>query len=344
MRRIVILLALIVLAGGLALTADTVKLKNGRIVKGRVVQFRNAEFTVEVSPGERVLLLQDSVESIEFDAASSAPSVAAPSAGGMAGEKVVTLDNRQEVVATGIRVRKGDKVVVRASGEMTWSDGRKTTPAGTPSRDSFLPFPGEPLGVLVAMVGSPQSPTYHLIGESAEFEALSDGELFLQINARSLAGASGAYTARIATPMAATAGATTPAAAAAAGSPQSYRKDVDIPATQAWVDTGIDLQEGDVLRIVAEGTINYTSSKTCGPEGGDRDWRDLIRALPVNDKGRGALIGKMGEGGAVLAFYVGERADLTVERRGRLFLGINDDNYGDNSGSFKVRIRVNPPR
>jgi len=346
MRRIVILLALIVLAGGLALTADTVKLKNGRIVKGRVVQFRNAEFTVEVSPGERVLLLQDSVESIEFDAASSAPSVAAPSAGGMAGEKVVTLDNRQEVVATGIRVRKGDKVVVRASGEMTWSDGRKTTPAGTPSRDSFLPFPGEPQGVLVAMVGSPQSPTYHLIGESAEFEALSDGELFLQINARSLAGASGSYTARVQTPMGSTATATTPASAAAtpSGAAPTSRKDVEVPANQSWVDTGIDLREGDVLRIVAEGTINYTSSKTCGPEGGESDWRVLSRALPVNDKGRGALVGKMGEGGAVLAFFVGERADLTVERRGRLFLGINDDNYGDNSGSFQVRIRVNPGR
>ena len=110
------------------------------------------------------------------------------------------------------------------------------------------------------------------------------------------------------------------------------------------MDTGIDLQEGDVVRIVAEGPINYPTSKTCGPGGGERDWADLLRKLPVNDQGRGALIGKMGEGGAVLAFFVGEHAEFTVERKGRLFLGINDDDYKNNSGSFKIRIRLNPPR
>src|SRR3990167_2709441 len=64
MRRFVFF-SLILLVGALALEADTVKLKNGRVVKGRVVQFKNGEFTVEVSPGERVLLLQESVERSE---------------------------------------------------------------------------------------------------------------------------------------------------------------------------------------------------------------------------------------------------------------------------------------
>ncbi len=348
MRRLGIVLILCVLASGLTLQADTLKLKNGRVVKGRVVQFRNGEFTVEVSPGERVLLLQESVESIDFEI-STAPASAASAAGGMAAEKTVVLDSSQEVVATGIQLRKGDKVVIRASGEMTWSDGRKTSPAGTPSRDSFLPFPGEPLGVLVAMVGSAMSPTYHIIGENAEFNPSTDGELFLQINARSLEGARGSYTARVQTPMGSTAAAPATTAAGTGATTtsttqRSLRKDLEVPANQEWVDTGIDLQEGDVLRIVAEGTINYTTSKTCGPGGGERDWQDLIRRLPVNDQGRGALIGKMGEGGAVLAFFVGERAEFTVERKGRLFLGINDDDYRNNSGSFQVRVRLNPPR
>jgi len=348
MRRFVFF-SLILLVGALALEADTVKLKNGRVVKGRVVQFKNGEFTVEVSPGERVLLLQESVESIEFEGGAAPAPTGGSAAGGMAAEKTVVLDSSQEVVATGIQLRKGDKVVIRASGEMTWSDGRKTTPAGTASRDSFLPFPGEAMGVLVAMVGSAMSPTYHIIGENAEFTPGTDGELFLQINARSLEGARGSYTARVQTPMGATASApaATGSGTTTTGSTtteRGLRKDVEVPANQEWVDTGIDLQEGDVVRIVAEGTINYTTSKTCGPGGGDRDWADLLRKLPVNDQGRGALIGKMGEGGAVLAFFVGERADFTVERKGRLFLGVNDDDYRNNSGSFKVRIRLNPPR
>jgi hypothetical protein len=348
MRRTTVLALLLVVAGGLAIQADTVKLKNGRVVKGRVVQFRNGEFTVEVSPGERVLLLQESVESIEFEGGTTPAPSGGSAAGGMAAEKTVVLDSSQEVVATGIQLRKGDKVVIRASGEMTWSDGRKTSPAGTASRDSFLPFPGEPLGALMAMVGSAMSPTYHVIGENAEFTPGTDGELYLQINARSLEGARGSYTARVQTPMGATASAGTPASGTGTTTTttteRSLRKDLEVPANQEWVDTGIDLREGDVLRIVAEGTINYTTSKTCGPNGGERDWQDLLRRLPVNDQGRGALIGKMGEGGAVLAFFVGEHAQFTVERKGRLFLGINDDDYRNNSGSFHVRIRLNPPR
>ena len=352
MRRLVFF-SLLLLAGALALQADTLKLKNGRVVKGRVTQFKNGEFTVEVSPGERVLLLQESVESIEFEAALAGTPAAPSAAGGMAAEKTVVLDSSQEVVATGIQLRKGDKVVIRASGEMTWSDGRKTSPAGIASRDSFLPFPGEPMGALVAMVGSAMSPTYHVVGEQAEFNPSTDGELFLQINARSLEGARGSYTARVQTPMGATASAPASAPASATSgtgttttttTQRSLRKDLEIPANQEWMDTGVDLEEGDVIRILAEGTINYTTSKTCGPGGGERDWADLIRKLPVNDQGRGALIGKMGTGGAVLAFFVGERADFTVERKGRLFLGINDDDYRNNSGSFKVRIRLNPPR
>lgn len=344
MRRLAVVLFLFVLAGALALQADTIKLKNGRVVKGRVVQFKDGEFTVEVSAGERMLLLQENVDSIDFEGA-PAGSSAANAGGGMAAEKTVVLDSSQEVVATGIQVRKGDKVTIRASGEMTWSDGRRTSPAGSASRDSFLPFPGEPMGAVVAMVGSAMSPTYYVVGEQAEFNPSTDGELFLQINARSLEGARGSYTARVQTPMGATASASSATSTTTSStSARSFRKDVEVPANQEWVDTGIDLQEGDVIRIVAGGTINYASSKSCGPNGGERDWKDLLRQLPVNDNGRGALIGKMGTGGAVLAFFVGERTELTAERAGRLFLGINDDNYKDNSGSFQVRIRVNPPR
>lgn len=346
MRRLVFF-SMLLLAGALALQADTLKLKNGRVVKGRVTQFKNGEFTVEVSPGERVLLLQESVESIEFEAAPAGTPAAASAAGGMAAEKTVVLDSQKEWVATGLQLRKGDKVVIRASGEITWSDGRKTSPAGAASRDSFLPFPGEPMGALVAMVGSAMSPTYHVIGEQAEFSPNTDGELFLQINARSLEGARGSYTARVQTPMGATASAPASAAGTSGSTTttgRSLRKDLAISANQEWVDTGVDLEENDVIRIVAEGTINYTTSKTCGPGGGERDWADLVRQLPVNDKGRGALIGKMGTGGAVLAFFVGERAEFKVERKGRLFLGINDDDYRNNSGSFQVRIRLNPPR
>src|SRR3972149_9666846 len=101
MRRLLIVLFLCVLAGGPALQADTLKLKNGRVVKGRVTQFKNGEFTVEVSPGERVLLLQESVESIEFEAAPAAAPAAASAAGGVGAGKTGGLASRPEGDGTG---------------------------------------------------------------------------------------------------------------------------------------------------------------------------------------------------------------------------------------------------
>ena len=120
--------------------------------------------------------------------------------------------------------------------------------------------------------------------------AASDGELYLQINARSLAGAKGSYTARIAQ---LTTTAPSPVPTGGSQPPvvsqpdrRALRYELSVPSEKAWTDTGVDLLAGDTLRITAEGTINYTSSKTCGPDGGKREWGDLLKALPVNDVGR----------------------------------------------------------
>jgi hypothetical protein len=232
---------------------------------------------------------------------------------------VVTLDSSQEVVATGVRLRKGDRVRITASGQMTFSDGRSSGPGGRNENESW-PFPGTPLGMLVAMVGSPTSPTYEPVGESREFAAASDGELYLQINVRSLAGAKGSYTARIAQ---LTTTATSPGTGGTTPAPQPDRRalryDIQVPSEKAWTDTGVDVLAGDTLRITAEGTINYTTSNTCGPDGGKREWGDLLKALPVNDVGRGALVGMIGESGGQ-AFLVGAKFEGTVAANGRLFL------------------------
>jgi hypothetical protein len=38
-------------------------------------------------------------------------------------------------------------------------------------------------------------------------------------------------------------------------------------------------------------------------------------------------------------FAIGEQASLTVQETGQLFLGINDDETGDNRGEFRVKIQ-----
>lgn len=323
--------------------ADTIKLKNGRVVKGEVVRYGNGEFVVllpaadsRTGQRDRLILFADTVESIEFDSASSA-AVAGP------GEKVVVLDAASEIVSTGVQLRRGERVRISASGEMQFPDGRVSSPKGLDKPESW-PFPGERFGILIAMVGDPRATIYQLVGEQAEFEAPRDGELLLQINARSLQGARGAYTARIqqlsvasAAPAAST---TTPTSSSTPS--RQLSKQIDVPAEREWTDTGIDLLPGDTLRISAEGTVNYSSTKTSGPAGGEREWKDLIRALPVNDVGRGALIGLVGQTGAATPFYIGPKDEFQVDKSGRLFLGINDDDYRNNRGSFRVRVEIIP--
>jgi hypothetical protein len=338
---IVLLLGFLILASAAATLADTIRLKNGREIHGQVVSFGNGEFIVLVTPSggqadyrDRRILLVESVESIEFDAAGTA-AAAGPS------EELIVLDASQEVVATGVQVRRGDRVHITASGQMQFADGRVSGPAGLDSRETW-PFPGERFGVLIAVVGDPQSSSiYYVIGEEDEFEARSDGEVFLQINARSLQGARGAYTARMGAPGAAGDPTGSPATSAPAPGP-TVRHEREIPANKDWTDTGIDIMSGDTIRFSVEGTIHYTSSRTCGPDGARRDLKDLFRALPVNDVGRGAFIGLIGQAGVATPFFIGSQGEFKVEKTGRLFLGVNDDNYDNNSGSFRAQIEIIP--
>ncbi|HEX9763922.1 MAG TPA: hypothetical protein VGA39_01445 [Candidatus Acidoferrales bacterium] len=337
----------------LAAAADTIRLKNGRVVKGNVERYSNSEFVVRLESGDRMILLVDNVESVEFDSTSApapAPSAGGSAPGGAAAyETPVVVGTAREVTATGVQVRRGDPVRITASGEIRFADGRRSGPAGAREIESW-PFPGEPFGMLVAMVGSPTSPTYEPIGESKQFTAASDGEVFLQVNARSLEGATGSYNARISVGSSGSAGGTsTPATPAPQPPPmhtesRQLRYDLEVSSTTEWVDTGIDVITGDTLRITAEGTINYTASKTCGPDGGKREWQDLIRELPVNDAGRGTLVGIIGDGSVAKAFLVGAKYEGGVRSTGRLFLGVNDDDYKNNKGSFRARVEIVPER
>lgn len=100
-------------------------------------------------------------------------------------------------------------------------------------------------------------------------------------------------------------------------------QEIDIPSSQAWTDTGIDLRPGDSIVITAEGTLQLPQGKSCGPEGQPRGFRDLLKAYPVNEAGLGALIGRIGSSDAALPFLAGARKEFQARRAGRLFLGIN---------------------
>jgi len=114
--------------------------------------------------------------------------------------------------------------------------------------------------------------------------------------------------------------------------------EVQVAADRPWTDTAIDLKAGETLQIAAKGTLQYSNLQSAGPEGLKRGWMDSIRILPVNEAGRGALIGRIGDDSAARPFLVGAKREFKAPIAGRLFLGINQQDGDKSEGSYTVTI------
>ncbi len=115
------------------------------------------------------------------------------------------------------------------------------------------------------------------------------------------------------------------------------QKAVTVFANVPWLDTLIDVKEGQILFFETKGTIRIgpgASRSRIGPEGEPKKiWNDN---KPIPGESTGALIGRIGNTGA---FYIGnQKREFRMPASGRLYLGINDDFLGDNSGFFTVVI------
>src|SRR5580658_4518178 len=82
---------------------------------------------------------------------------------------------------------------------------------------------------------------------------------------------------------------------------------------KVWTDTGITLEPGQRVVFAAEGNLRYSDAKADnGPEGLTRNFKDLIRILPFNEAGRGAVIGRIGDADIAQPFLIGASKDLTA--------------------------------
>jgi len=80
-----------------------------------------------------------------------------------------------------------------------------------------------------------------------------------------------------------------------------------------------------------------------GPDGLPRGFKDLLRALPFNEAGRGALIGRIGDKETAQPFVIGARRDVVAPVSGRLSVGINQADNDTGDGNYTVRIEVYSP-
>jgi len=250
-RRVLFCAALLFLAvSGLA---DTIKLKNGSVIKGKVTTFNDREFTVLLDLGSstrrstsRMIIAADDVLSIEFDgsgeesaAAGRVLSTPQPSAESsldhaavketvapkmtrvplretaplreamppttpasspepavIVAEKSVRVIGAADWTSTEIRVQRGQRVSISASGEVDLGGNRLSTPDGLKISDTRKLLMDRPTGALIAVVGD-DNDDFIFVGRNSEFTATHDGILFLSVNEGNLKDNNGAYTARV---------------------------------------------------------------------------------------------------------------------------------------------------
>jgi hypothetical protein len=118
-------------------------------------------------------------------------------------------------------------------------------------------------------------------------------------------------------------------------------KSFTLDGSNVWTDTGITLETGQRFVVTAEGSLRYAKAKEDnGPDGLNRDFKDLVRILPFNDAGRGALIGRIGDPDTAEPFLLGAHKEIVSPIHGKLALGINQTSHDTGDGSYTVKLQV----
>ena len=206
--------------------ADTIHLKDGSVIRGQVVGFKDQQFTILIGAGtkgrrSRTMVYVEDVESIEFDSATGA-------AAGLTNEETSASANVEPVSKPPLRnpptdstatvsrastaqpssgaaptfftikiavlvVRKGQRLRINASGRVSLGNGRFSTPAGIPTiPDNDKLMRTEATGALIAVIGD-DNDDFIFLAARRDFVAQRDGVLFLGVNEGNLTDNTGTY-------------------------------------------------------------------------------------------------------------------------------------------------------
>ncbi|MGI8469765.1 MAG: LecA/PA-IL family lectin [Pyrinomonadaceae bacterium] len=130
----------IVLGTSLAIFADTIRLKDGSVIKGRIISFHDGQFTVQIGDGSRsrqMTFFSDEIDAIEFDSANalaknSSTSAVLPARPNASPSPVPISNPIQNNSKTG----SGDVIVV---GKKDSDVPQTATPASTPTPTVISP-------------------------------------------------------------------------------------------------------------------------------------------------------------------------------------------------------------
>lgn len=110
---------------------------------------------------------------------------------------------------------------------------------------------------------------------------------------------------------------------------------ISVPASQPWTNSGISVRKGQRLSFLTSGHIMLATSASSGVGGSPAATNPGVR-YPVPDAPAGALIGRIDRR---QPFAIGTNTQaIVMTHKGRLYLGVNDDHYEDNSGEYRVSV------
>ena len=116
-----------------------------------------------------------------------------------------------------------------------------------------------------------------------------------------------------------------------------YSYNANLSVGDNWLDTGIDVNNQDILYIRSSGIVKYDACFNCYS-----DPNGTIKSIEnntcfYNDKfNYNSLIGKIGQNGD--EFYIGGKKTIKPQTYGKLWVRINNDCVFDNSGQFGLTI------
>ena len=241
-----------------AVFADTIKMKDGSVYKGKVTGYSQRKFTITIyvgSSSSQHIIPVDEIESVEFDSSDTGapralsnpvgaetnpprsekprfepqpqqpivrpdpalsaeakeavltakPPVTSPNeinptapveAAGLLADKTVSIAAAADWTSTEVRVQRGQRVVITASGEVDLGNNQRATPNGIALNDSRKLMLNRPTGGLIAVVGD-DNDDFVFLGANSEFTATHSGVLFLSVNEGNLKDNNGSFIAKV---------------------------------------------------------------------------------------------------------------------------------------------------
>jgi hypothetical protein len=305
-----------------------------------------------------------------------APSSAPTAAATVSREDDVVVQSNLDWTNTKVRVQRGNIVRISASGTVNLDrSGLRASPAGIDAPDADKLIQSRPTGALIAVVGD-DNDDFVFVGPETEFIAQHDGVLFLSVNEGNLKDNTGTFAAhvtilqsQVAVPTGSASPRPSPAprgggssslpkpvvddtlggqtAAPAPKTPKPApaigaaggQADLVVSAKSDWTSTAIVVKKGMKIRITATGTAKLDAGGKVSATPAGTTAPDDHKVM--KDKPTGALIAVVGDDNTDYIF-VGASAEFTAQRDGLLFLGINEGDLFDNSGTYAVHIVVTP--